>query len=264
MNLGKRIETALKMAGVSAPDVARATGVPVATLNALMRRDSKRSEFTEALVAYLPKNKVNAEWVRTGQGTPDPVETGQAQPAREQTRTTPAHSVAVARSVGSESIGLAAAPLRSWEHQAELPPGEWVFVPKIGILQPTQGANDGIKTVYLTEEIQAFRSQWIRDDQLKPGALAWHDMNDDSMEPAICKGDSFVIDTSATDIIDGKTYAVWYGAALRPRKIFMLPSGGLRLTAANSEFTAVDVSAAEAQDLKILGRVVHRAGKGGL
>ena len=57
---------------MTAPEVARAARVPVASINALMRRDSKRSEYTEAILSVLPKGQVNLDWVRTGFGSPDP------------------------------------------------------------------------------------------------------------------------------------------------------------------------------------------------
>lgn len=266
MNLGKRIAKAIDLSGVSAPDVARASGVPVATLNALMRRDSKMSTFTEAIVAALPQNRVNLDWVRTGRGTPDPLNhPGGAQAhGRELERPAMQRSVAVAISGGAaDSVGVAAAPLRSWEHPEELPPGEWVFVPRLGVLQP-EAATDETKTVFVTDEIQAFRAQWIRVDQLKPSALAWHEAHDASMEPAIFRGDSYVIDTSATSVMDGKAYAVLYGGQLRPRRLLLLPTGGIRVQAMNPDFATVDVAPADAATLRIIGRIVHRAGKGGL
>lgn len=268
MNLGDRIKKALEMAGTKAPDVARASGVPVANINALMRRSSKRSEFTEAILAVLPSTLINVNWVRTGQGTPEPTSVvSLAHPGGEQQRraSAPSLSAAVAHSVGSEKVGLAAAPLRSWDYPTELPPGEWVFLPKLGVMHSgSEAQKNEIKTVLLVEEIQAFKTGWIREDQLRPVALAWHDAIDASMDPAICKGDSFVIDTSTTDVIDGKTYAVWYGGALRPRRLFMLPSGGLRLAVLNAEFATVDIAPDEAKMLRIVGRIVHRAGRGGL
>jgi phage repressor protein C with HTH and peptisase S24 domain len=116
----------------------------------------------------------------------------------------------------------------------------------------------------MNTEVKAFRTDWISEDQLNPAELAWERLDDASMEPAIYAGDSYVIDTSQINVIDGKTYAVWYGGALRPRKMFTLPTGGFSLVASNSEFMSADISAADVPALKIVGRVVHRAGKGGL
>lgn len=262
MNLGKRLGTAFEMCGTTPPRVARASRVPVASINALLRRDSKRSEFTEQLLSVLPASRVNHEWVRTGQGTPEPT-TGHSSVVSLKETSRPAEPPVEMRLKG-EPAGLAEAPLRSWEHPTALPPGGWVFVPKLGIMYANPGKDMTITTVLMREEIQVFRTGWIRTDQLQPAALAWHDATDASMEPAICEGDSFVVDTSATDVHDGQTYAVWYGQALRPRKLFLLPTGGLRLAPLNPNFTTVDVPAHEVSGLKIIGRIVHRSGKGGL
>lgn len=268
MNLGKRLGIAFQMVGIRAPAVARATGVPVTSINALLRRGSKRSEFTEQILSVIPKDKVNHEWVRTGLGTPEPnhktTTTGPSMPARE-TPPGPPHSH-IARSVQhAVSDALAAAPIRSWEHQVELPPeGGWVFVPRLGVIRSQDaGGKEEMKTVLLVEEVQAFRADWIREDQLKPAALAWSQKNDTSMEPGIYKGDHYVIDTSDTTVIDGGTYAIWYSGGERARKLFLLPGGGMRIAPNNAEFATVDLTTEQAKGVKIIGRVVYRAGKVG-
>lgn len=266
--LGNRIAVAFKRVGIRAPAVARSTGVPVTSINALLRRGSKRSEFTEQILSVIPRDKVNHEWVRTGQGTPEPTNktTGQSSmPAREAPPGPHSH---IARSVQPAAVSnaLAAAPIRSWEHQVELPAdGGWVFVPRLGVIRSQDaGGKEEMKTVLLVEEVQAFRADWIRDDQLKPAALAWSQKNDESMEPGIYKGDHYVIDTSDTMVIDGKTYAVLYGGGERARKLFLLPGGGLRIAPNAPTFATVDLTTDQAKGVKIIGRVVHRAGKGGL
>lgn len=72
MNLGERIKKAINLSKTNAPDVARASGVAIASINALMRRSSKRSEFTEQIIRELDPQKVNIDWVRTGNGISDP------------------------------------------------------------------------------------------------------------------------------------------------------------------------------------------------
>lgn len=264
MNLGSRIRIAFELAGTSAPAVARATGVPVASINALMLRDSKRSEFTEQICAVLPPERVNVDWVRSGQGTPEPLDKSGRSGSGELKIGVAA--AATPSSAPGESVGLAAAPLRSWEYPAILPPGDWVFVPKLGVLhqQASVATNGTIKTIMLHDEIQAYRTHWIREDQLQPAALAWHDVTDDAMTPALFTGDSYVIDTSVTTIVDGRIYALWYGTGIRPRQVFILPNGGLRITATNATFGSLDIAPADVAGLKVLGRLVHRAGRGGL
>jgi hypothetical protein len=267
MNLGKRLGIAFEMCGVRAPEVARAANVPVATINALLRRGSKRSEYTEKILAYLPRNKVNHEWVRTGQGKPEPLLTAvetSSPPLKEDKGH--ASSLALAVQPAASASLLAAAPLRAWEYQAELPAeGGWVFIPKLGVVRSVlPGGKEEIKTVFLVEEVQAFRAEWIREDQLKPASLVWAAAPDASMAKVIYQGDSYVIDTSDTTPADGRAYSVWYSGGEHVRRIFTLPNGGLRLKPESDDFQSFDLSAEEAKFLRIIGRVVHRAGKGGL
>ncbi len=261
MNLGKRFAVAFRMAGFNPPAVARLTGIPVATINALTRRDSKRSNYVEQLLAILPAEKVNVEWVRTGQGTPEPINTAPMEAQKENApRALSAPSIArVAHT--NETPGLPAAPLRSWEHENELPPGAaWVFLPRLLV---TSEGGQGVKIVFLIEEVQAFRADWVRDDQLKPSGLAWGVSPDESMQPVLWEGDAFVIDTNdKEEIQDGRTYAVMYGGRQRVRRLFALPGGGLRLKPANDNFESFDVP--DARAVTIIGRIVRKAGKGGL
>lgn len=292
MNLGKRIGIAFDKCGVTAPQVARLTGVKVATINALLRRTtSERSSFLEQILSALPAEKVNHDWIRTGRGTPEPdprrsftpplkddhawvrgpqgtpepdARNGQSKQAREERR---GPVTQIARAVQpAVSATLAAAPIRAWEYQDELPvEGGWVFIPKLGIVHSTStGGKEEIKIVQLVEEVQAFRAEWIREDQLKPNALVWATAPDASMAKVIYEGDSYVIDTSDTVPVDGRAYSVWYAGGEHVRRLFRLPDGGLRLKPESDDFQAFDMGAEEAKFLRIIGRVVHRAGKGGL
>ncbi len=264
MNLGKRFEKAFEMAGLRAPQVARASGVPAATINAMMRRDSRSTGFTEELLAVLPAHRVNIDWVRTGQGTPEPIanQRGATAPVKEggAGAVRPADVPAA-----TEGVGLSVT-LQSWDHPKELPPGDWVFLPKLGVLYGSPGTTTtGTRTVLLKDEVQPFRTHWIRQGGHAPRGLAWHEAPDASMHPTICVGDNIVVDTQQQrPLIDGRTYAFWYGDALRPRRVQLLPNGGARLVPKNAEFPTVDLSAAELAEINILGRVVHREGSGEL
>lgn len=264
MNLGKRIETAFDMAGVGTPEVARKTGVPAASINALMRRDSVRSNFTESILAVLPPHKVNIDWVRSGQGSPEPKQGTAPQAQKEATSNAAPRQAAAAVNVVHEAAGPTGT-LKSWEHPQELPAGDWVFIPKLGILHDSHGKPDGVRTVRLTEEVRIFSAAWIRNDQLAPQGLTWHEVIDEAMYPIVCAGDSMVIDTGQKlPLVDGKTYAFWFGNGLRPRKVQLLPSGGVRLAPENPEFAAQEIAAGDMATLQIIGRVVAREGRGRL
>jgi hypothetical protein len=273
MELGKRFEVAFELAGKRAPDVSRETGVPVASINALIRRNSKRSEFTEQILSALPPHLVNHDWVRTGRGSaaPDkkPAAKVQAQVVQAPAPApvpVPVPVPTVARSVDQVVVYEASTLIHSWEHREELPAGiACVLIPKLGVVRDSDGAGrESAKTVLLVQDVQAFRAEWIRQGKLKPAALAWLQVRDDSMEPILFPGDCCVIDTLSTDVADGRVYAVYYGGQERLRRLFTLPGGKLRIAPASPDFAAIDLSAEDVKAVKIIGRVVHRDGRGGL
>jgi hypothetical protein len=280
MNLGGRIKVALERSGMKTPEACRRAQVPLQSINALMRRDSSRSEFTDALLSVIPDHVINKEWVRTGRGSPDTI--AAAAPAVV-SNVTPISAALSGSKGGSQAATLTTsqalqagtsadlfvggAPIRTWEHQEELPPGAWVLVPRLAVVPTMPGGvgTEGMKTVLVTDEVQLFRSDWIRDDQLKPSGLAWSRVEDDSMAPVIFKGEQYVVDTSQNNVIDGKTYSVYYDGVERARKCFRLPGGGLKLVANNSTaYPSIDLTPEQAKAVKIVGRVVHRAGSGDL
>lgn len=71
MQLGGRIKQARELMGWSAVDLAQRSGVANTTIGALENRDSKRSEFAEALIEAFPPDKVSHIYLRTGKGRID-------------------------------------------------------------------------------------------------------------------------------------------------------------------------------------------------
>jgi phage repressor protein C with HTH and peptisase S24 domain len=63
---------------------------------------------------------------------------------------------------------------------------------------------------------------------------------------------------------DGKVYALWYDGGERVKRLFRLPGGGLRIVSDNTRFPTVEVQPSEIEHVRVIGRVVHRSGTGGL
>ncbi|MDM0028401.1 S24 family peptidase [Variovorax saccharolyticus] len=260
MNLGARIKIAFELSGVRAPQVARATEVPVAAINALLRRNSRRSEYTEKILSALPPDKVNHEWVRSGVGSPRPA-------ALVDGTLLDGTGVAAAARPTPPNSSNNNAPPRSWEHPAQWPKGSHVLLPKlhVGITRDGSRRKKRVTTELLKHEVLTFTTGWMRYDQLKPAGLAWAQATDTSMETVLYQGDTFVVDTEQCDVIDGKTYVIFYEGQQRVRRLFRLPGGRLRIEANNGHlFPTIELSAADAQSVTIVGRVVHRSGPGGL
>ncbi len=75
-----------------------------------------------------------------------------------------------------------------------------------------------------------------------------------SMEPVLPDGSTIGIDTSKTDIINGKMYAIDHDGQLRVKMIYQLPGGGLRLRSFNTEEWP-DEPYPDTSKIRILGQV---------
>lgn len=156
-------------------------------------------------------------------------------------------------------------PIRTWEHPDDLPPGEFALVRRLGIKLSAGNGDEHIDvTIDEDQQPQAFRADWIRKMGLKPAMLASLSADGDSMEPRIQSGDALVVDTSQTQVIDGRVYAIWYDGGERVKRLYRLPGGGLRISSDNPDFAPIDLNHEQTAHVRILGRVVHVAGEGGL
>lgn len=156
------------------------------------------------------------------------------------------------------------APILAWEHPDDLPPGDFIMVPRLDVHLSAGGGRDQVEIELIKDNPQAFRSEWIRLMKLKPNKLAAMRADGRSMEPTVHDGDSLLVDTSQTDVSDGKVYALWYDGGERVKRLFRLPGGGLRIKSDNPEHGTIELGPDYSGHVRIIGRVVHRSGIGGL
>lgn len=156
-------------------------------------------------------------------------------------------------------------PILAWEHPDDLPEGEFVMIPRLDVtLSAGPGREQHVDVGFTKSVPQAFRADWIRAERLKPAKLAAMTAKGESMEPAIFDGDSLLIDTSQTDVQDGRVYALWYEGGERVKRLYRLPGGGLRIQSDNPKHLSMDLPPTQTDAVRILGRVVIRSGRGGL
>jgi phage repressor protein C with HTH and peptisase S24 domain len=170
----------------------------------------------------------------------------------------------VLHSVQEPPVSYGLQPILAWEHEDDLPPGEFVMIPRLDVHLSAGAGRDQVEIEFTKAVPQAFRAEWIRERRLKPNKLAAMTASGNSMEPGICDGDSLLIDTSQTNVIDGKVYALWYDGGERVKRLFRLPGGGLRIKSDNPEHGSIELGPDYTGHVRILGRVVHRSGTGGL
>ena len=146
----------------------------------------------------------------------------------------------------------------------DLPEGEFVVVPRLNVRLSAGAGSEQVDIDLEQRQPTAFRAEWIRKHHLSPKRLACMRAKGDSMTDRIQDGDMLVVDTSQVDVVDGRVYALWYEGGERVKRLLRLPGGGLRIASDNQAYAPIDVGATEAERVRIIGRVVHVAGEGGL
>ncbi|MBX3491843.1 MAG: helix-turn-helix transcriptional regulator [Parvibaculum sp.] len=158
---------------------------------------------------------------------------------------------------------------------AELPPreigreklagGNYVLIPRYALRAlPREGGSAAttMEDVSLNEAL-AFRRDWIeRELGARPADLIVVEMTDDAMLPTLVPGDLLLVDTSAPRMRGGGLYAFNLGGALAVRRLQARLDGGLTVSSDNAAlYPPEDIEQAALERVKIVGRVVWRAGR---
>lgn len=69
MKFGERLGLAMKAMNWGPSELSRASGVATATISAIVRRPSDRSDYTEKLVQSFPEHVINYHWLRNEIGS---------------------------------------------------------------------------------------------------------------------------------------------------------------------------------------------------
>ena len=80
-----------------------------------------------------------------------------------------------------------------------------------------------------------FAKSTLRKSHVDPENAACVRVNGNSMEPVLPHGSTVGVDTSQTNVIDGKMYAINHDGMLRIKTLYKLPGGGLRLRSFNTD-----------------------------
>lgn len=154
-------------------------------------------------------------------------------------------------------------PIRTWDSVEDLPADEYVVVPRMTLRFSAGDGGPIAEPDPQLDQGQAFRTAYIRRKRLKPRSLMSAYAQGDSMEPRICDSDALLIDTSQTDIQDGKVYAVVWtdNEELRVKRLYKLPGGGILIRSDNRDrYPEITVPADQVGTVTILGRVVLVSG----
>lgn len=120
--------------------------------------------------------------------------------------------------------------------------------------------------IHESQPVPYLRS-WMTAEHIPPSKARRFKVKGDSMKDTLFNGDTVLVNTAETHVIDGKVYAIRYGDELRVKRLFKRLDGGLILHSDNPEHRPRDeeLSAPQvAEHIHIIGRVRDKSGAGGL
>jgi len=101
-----------------------------------------------------------------------------------------------------------------------------------------------------------FSKSTLRRCNVDAASAACVKVSGNSMEPRLFDGDVVGVNTADKSVVDGKTYAINHDGMLRVKRLYRLPSGGLRVNSINSaEHPDESYTAEERQAIQIIGKV---------
>ena len=101
-----------------------------------------------------------------------------------------------------------------------------------------------------------FAKSTLRKSNVDPTHAACVRVSGNSMEPVLPNGSTVGVDTSQTNVIDGKMYAINHDGMMRIKTLYKLPGGGLRLRSFNTdEWPDERYESDDIKQIKVIGKV---------
>ena len=146
-----------------------------------------------------------------------------------------------------------------WERVEELDSEVFAIVPRVAV-----SLSAGAGSVSQGEDELpplAFRRDWlVKKNITSKNNLRTCTVVGQSMEPYLYDGDSVLIDTGQTAIMDRNVYAIEHSGELRIKRLSKTYNGGLVISSDNSIYKDEVLSPDDAQRLRVIGLCVWRAG----
>lgn len=251
MALGKRLEYARKLRGMTQEQLAKEAFLPSgsgqATIQALERRDSKRTQYAWQLAKAL---RVRLEWLTDGQEPMD-------EPRNPRVPETDSNGAIPQRPhiENSGGSGIDLMQVEVWDDDTPLD-DETVEIVLYKTLEVASGS--GVSQQLIFDE--GHRLRFGRRTLSKAGVDAVNSAGGvncgNSNEPVIPDGAIVMIDRSKTKIVAGDLYGIDHEGEFRAKLLYPLPGGGLRVRSYNrEEWPDEDYGADWHSKIKVLGWV---------
>lgn len=125
------------------------------------------------------------------------------------------------------------APVESWSDETPLGEDE-VAIPFFKEVELAAGRGSEVMLETGGRKLR-FGKRTLQRKGITPETAASAMVSGNSMDPVLPDGSTVAIDTSATNVIDGKMYAINHEGQLRVKLLYRLPGNGLRLRSYNSD-----------------------------
>ncbi|MGI2146785.1 S24 family peptidase [uncultured Shewanella sp.] len=147
-----------------------------------------------------------------------------------------------------------AGPMETWDNNTPLNDDE-VEIPFYMEVELAAGHGIAEAPHYNGPKLR-FAKSTLRKSSVDPTNAACVRVSGNSMEPVLPNGSTVGVDTSQTDVIDGKMYAINQDGMLRVKTLYKLPGGGLRLRSYNiDEWPDERYEGEVIKQIKIIGKV---------
>ncbi|GGP37553.1 transcriptional regulator [Shewanella algicola] len=147
-----------------------------------------------------------------------------------------------------------AGPMETWDSNTPLSDDE-VEIPFY--MEVELAAGHGIVEMphYYGPKLR-FAKSTLRKSNVDPTNAACVRVSGNSMEPVLPNGSTVGVDTSQTNVIDGKMYAINHDGMLRIKTLYKLPGGGLRLRSFNlDEWPDERYEGDDLKQITVIGKV---------
>ena len=149
--------------------------------------------------------------------------------------------------------------VEAWESLSDLSPGSFASIPLISI--ETDPESDKLIDSDQSSPPISLRREWLIQKKVTSKRnLRVVEIQGDSMEPFLMPNDIAMIDLGQTDLQENECFAIAYGKEIRVKRISRTFNGGMKIRSNNPRYSDEDLSPADAEHIRILGRVLYRAG----
>lgn len=243
--IGRNLRTLMDRQGLNETALARATGVPQPTVHRLLNADTHdpRDSTLRPLANYF---SVTVEQLRTGLPNPLP-------PAPPPQKHKPIRAYEIKAIDGSDGV----------DPEAE------VLVAEVDVV--VSGGHGAVVPEFVeTRYRMAYQISWLRQVGANPRDVRLMKVIGNSMERTLFHGDRIAVNIADKRIVDGRVYVFATGGTdpdIKVKRLYRTIDGRLRITSDNMDkmqYPDEYLSAEDADQLTMIGRVIDRSGQGGL